>query len=132
MPATGAPRRVYRTEGRSFEPRAFKCFGPAAIAGIGYLEPTTESRCIPIVLPRKPRGSLERFLSFKVEPSAKRLADRLDAWATPAVIDALRDTSPSYPADLRDRHVEVWWNLFSIADMAGEDWPQGPRTPPRW
>jgi hypothetical protein len=81
---------VYRTEGRSFEPRAFKCFGPAAIAGIGYLEPTTESRCIPVVLPRKQRGSLERFLSFKVEPAANRLADRLDAWATPEVIDSLQ------------------------------------------
>jgi hypothetical protein len=119
---------VYRTEGRSFEPRAFKCFGPAAIAGIGYLEPTTESRCIPVVLPRKQRGSLERFLSFKVEPAANRLADRLDAWATPEVIDSLRVASPSYPAELRDRHVEVWWNLFAIADLAGEGWPEAARV----
>jgi Protein of unknown function (DUF3631) len=113
---------VYRTEGRSFEPRAFKAFGPAAIAGIGYLEATTESRCIPTVLPRKQRGSLERFLSFKVELSANRLADRLDAWATPEVIESLLNASPSYPAELRDRHVEVWWNLFAIADLAGGGW----------
>ncbi|HYZ13757.1 MAG TPA: DUF3631 domain-containing protein [Actinomycetota bacterium] len=119
---------VYRTEGRSFEPRGFKCFGPAAIAGIGYLEPTTESRCIPIVLPRKPRGSLERFLSFKVEPAANRIAERLEAWATPDVIDTLRDASPFYPAELRDRHVEVWWNLFAIADLAGEGWPEAARA----
>jgi hypothetical protein len=114
---------VYRTEGRSFEPRGFKCFGPAVIAGIGYLEPTTESRCIPIVLPRKQRGSLERFISFKVEPSANRLADHLEAWATLDVVDALRNVTPSYPVELRDRHVEVWWSLFAIADLAGEDWP---------
>ena len=118
---------VYRTEGRSFEPRAFKCFGPAAIAGIGYLEPTTESRCIPALMPRAPRGSLERFIGFKVEPAANRLADRLDAWATPEVVDVLRDASPSYPPELRDRHVEVWWNLFAIADLAGEAWPETAR-----
>jgi hypothetical protein len=122
---------VYRTEGRSFEPRAFKCFGPDAIAGIGYLEPTTESRCIPTVMPRAPRGSLKRFIGFKVEPAANRLADRLDAWATPEVIDALRDESPSYPPELRDRHVEVWWNLFAIADLAGEEWSQVAREAAR-
>ena len=118
---------VYRTEGRSFEPRAFRCFGPAAIAGIGYLEPTTESRCIPAVMPRAPRGSLKRFIGFKVEPAANRLADRLDAWATPEVIEALRRAEPDYPAELRDRHVEVWWNLLAIADLAGEGWPQAAR-----
>jgi hypothetical protein len=118
---------VLRSEGRSFEPRAFRCFGPAVIAGIGYLEPTTESRCIPIVLPRKQRGSLERFLSFKVEPSANRIAERLEAWATPEIVEALRDATPSYPPELRDRQVEVWWNLFTIADLAAEGWPQAAR-----
>jgi hypothetical protein len=39
----------------------------------------------------------------------------------------LRDAAPSYPPELRDRHVEVWWNLFAIADLAGEDWPQAAR-----
>jgi hypothetical protein len=118
---------VYRTEGRSFEPRAFAAFGPAVVAGIGYLEPTTESRCIPIALPRKPRGSLERFIAFLVEPSAIEIAEQLEAWATPEVIDQLRSHTPDYPAELRDRHVEVWWNLFSIADLAGGDWPQRAR-----
>jgi hypothetical protein len=118
---------VYRTEGRSFEPRAFKAFGPAVIAGIGYLEPTTESRCIPIALPRKPRGSLERFIGFLVEPAATAIADQLEAWATPEVIDELRSHRPDYPAELRDRHVEVWWNLFSIAAMAGGAWPDRAR-----
>ena len=44
-------------------------------------------------MPRAPRGTLKRFIGFKVEPSANRLADRLDAWATPEVIEALRDAS---------------------------------------
>ena len=118
---------VLRSEGRSFEPKAFKAFGPAAIAGIGQLEPTTESRCIPIVLSRKPRGSLERWISFLVEADASEIADQLEAWATPEVVDYLTKQSPEYPPQLRDRHVEVWWNLFAIADMAGGPWPQRAR-----
>jgi len=119
---------VYRTEGRSFEPRAFKAFGPAAIAGIGHLEPTTESRCIPVVLTRKPRGSLERFISFRVEPDANEILNRFRAWAAPEVIDHLRDQTPAYPPELRDRHVEAWWNMLTIADLAGGEWPLAARA----
>ena len=118
---------VYRSEGRSFEPRAFRAFGPAAIAGIGSLEPTTESRCIPVRLSRKPRGTLERFIGFLVEPEANILADRLEAWAQAEVIDHLAKQTPSYPKELRDRHVEVWWGLFNIADLAGEVWSRRAR-----
>lgn len=122
---------AYRNEGRSFEPRGFKAFGPAAVAGIGYLDPTTESRCIPVVLHRKPRGSLERFVSFLVEPEANAIADRLEAWVTDDVVDRLRGHVPDYPAELRDRHVEVWWSLFSIADLAGGTWPHDARSAAR-
>jgi len=113
--------KAYRSDGKSFEPRAFSAFGPAAIAGIGYLEPTTESRCIPILLPR--RKGLERFISFLFEDDANAIADRLEAWATDEVTAFLRTYRPEFPAELRSRHVEVWWNLFGIADMAGGEWP---------
>ena len=44
------------------------------------------------------------------------------------MIETLRDASPAYPSELRDRHVEVWWNLCAIADLAGEDWPEAARA----
>jgi hypothetical protein len=119
---------VYRSEGRTFEPRAFRAFGPAAIAGLGNLAATTESRCIPIVLSRKPRGSCERFIWFQVGPNARALSERLAAWATPAVIERLGEWEPEYPPELRDRQVESWWGLFSIADMAGGPWPELARS----
>jgi hypothetical protein len=123
---------VYRSDGKTFEPRAFKTFGPAAVAGIGTLEATTESRCIPITLTRKPRGSLERFIGHLIEPAAQKLGARLDAWASSEkMTDRLRAAKPQYPEELRDRQVEAWWPLFAIADEAGEDWPQAARDAAR-
>jgi hypothetical protein len=120
--------KVGRTVGRDHEGRQFKAFGPAAIAGLGSLHPTTESRCIPIVLERKERGDGERFLSLMVEDEAHRIAERLDAWASEETSRSLRDARPEIPAELRDRHAEVWWSLFTIADRAGGDWPRRARA----
>jgi hypothetical protein len=123
---------VYRSDGKTFEPRAFKAFGPAAIAGIGTLEATTESRCIPITLTRKPRGSLERFIPHLVEPVGRKLGARLDSWtSTEKMMDRLRAATPAYPDELRDRQVEAWWPLFAIADEAGGDWPDASRNAAR-
>jgi hypothetical protein len=112
-----------RTTGQNHEAKRFAAFGPAAIAGIGHLHPTTESRCIPILLDRKPRGEGERWIRFQVEAQGRALADRLEAWATDEVIARLRDASPQIVEELRDRHVETWWLLWAIADEAGGDWP---------
>jgi hypothetical protein len=119
---------AYRSEGKTFEPRAFKAFGPAAIAGIGTLAATTESRCVPITLTRKPRGTCERFIPHMVEPAADKLAARLETWvATEKMLVRLKAAEPKYPEELRDRQVETWWPLFAIADEAGGDWPDSAR-----
>lgn len=120
--------KVGRTVGRDHEGRHFKAFGPCAIAGLGALAATTESRCIPIVLERKDKGSGERWLPFLVEDEARALADRLEAWASEATVAILRADRPSIPPELRDRHAEGWWGLFAIADLAGEGWPSRARA----
>jgi hypothetical protein len=120
--------KVGRTVGRDHEGRYFKAFGPAAIAGLGSLHPTTESRCIPIALERKRRGSGERWLPFLVEPEASAIASGLAAWASEATIAALRDARPEIPPELRDRHAEAWWSLLAVADSAGGLWPDAARA----
>jgi Protein of unknown function (DUF3631) len=120
--------KVGRTVGRDHEGRHFKAFGPCAIAGLGTLAATTESRCIPIALERKDKGSGERWLPFLVESSARSIADRLEAWASEATVDLLRAVRPAIPSELRDRHVEGWWGLFAIAELAGEGWPARARA----
>jgi hypothetical protein len=114
---------VLRVVGANHESRRFAVFGPAAIAGLGSLHPTTESRCIPIVLERKARGSGERWLPFLLENESAGLRERLAMWASDEVIERLRLARPAIPEELRDRHAEAWWGLFAIADEAAGDWP---------
>jgi Protein of unknown function (DUF3631) len=121
-------RRVGRTVGREHEARYFAAFGPAAIAGLGSLHPTTESRCIPVALERKVRGSGERWLPFLVEAEAASIAGRLAAWASAETVATLRGARPAIPPELRDRHAEGWWSLFAIADAAGREWPASARA----
>lgn len=118
---------VIRCVGNTYEPRRFSCWGPAAITGIGQLHPTTESRCIPIMLDRKGRQTCERWLPHLVAQEVGRLADRLAAWATESVVRTLGDARPEIPAGLRDRHVEGWWGMWAIADLAGGEWPRRAR-----
>lgn len=115
---------VYRSVGQQHEPKAFSAFGPAVVAGIGHLHPTTESRCIPIVLERKPRGEGERWLRFLHEDEGRQIADAFSRWANEETIGRLAAATPEIPQGLRDRHVETWWGLWSIADEAGGEWPE--------
>jgi hypothetical protein len=119
---------VLRTVGKNHEARRFAAFGPAAIAGLGNLHPTTESRCIPIVLERKLTTQGERWLPFLFEDEIEALRGELEEWANPEVVDQVRHMTPSLPAGLRDRHAEVWWSMFSIADLAAGEWPQRARN----
>jgi hypothetical protein len=116
-------KTVLRSVGCAHEPRAFSVFGPCVIAGLATLHPTTESRCIPIELDQA--FAVERFLPFlpEIEAPLVALRERLDAWATEEVIERLRIARPSFPDGLRSRSVEVWWNLWAIADEAGGEWP---------
>ncbi len=120
---------AWRVVGREHEPRQFRAFGPCAIAGLGTLAATTESRCIPIVLERKDRGAGERWLPFRLAGEINALIDRAESWAaTERVLDDLRAANPKLPPELRDRQVEVWWILFAIADAASEEWGHRART----
>jgi hypothetical protein len=120
--------RAIRSSGPNHDAREFAVFGPAAIAGLGSLHPTTESRCIPIVLDRKIRGQGERWIPFLVEAEVESIRTRLVSWASEDRIKTLRGARPDIPSDLRDRHAEVWWSLFAIADLAGGDWSRRARA----
>jgi hypothetical protein len=120
--------KVLRTTGQNHDSRRFAAFGPAAIAGLGSLHPTTESRCIPIVLVRKMRGSGERWMQFLVDHETAVLRERLAIWASPERLETLRTARPAIPAELRDRHAEAWWALFAIADAASDDWGRRARS----
>lgn len=117
-------------EGKKWVMRRFPIFGPTALAGLGRLADTTESRCVPIVLQRKPHGSaVEDFMLQLVEPDAGPLRERLEVVATPELLERLRTARPDLDElrPVRDRVREVWWPLVAIADAAGGDWPKRAR-----
>jgi uncharacterized protein DUF3631 len=79
------------------------------------------------VYPDRPRaqaeGAGERWISFLHAEETEALARRLEAWADADITERLRTAHPLLPEGMRDRHVEVWWGLFAIADEAGGTWP---------
>jgi hypothetical protein len=118
-------------KGKGFEIKRFPTFGPTALAGLARLAETTESRCIPIVLQRKPASfAVEDFMLPLVEPEAIVLRERIGEWTTPDVVEALRPARPDLEElrVLRDRIREVWWPLVAIADFAGAGWPARARA----
>ena len=88
---------AWRVVGKDFQPREFRAFGPCAIAGLGTLAATTESRCVPIVLERKARGSGERWLPHRLEEEIQALSAALEAWAEEATIFSLRAAESGDP-----------------------------------
>jgi hypothetical protein len=114
-------------QGANLTYKDFSTYGPKAIAGIGKLPSTIESRSIPIALKRRTKG----------EPVAKWR--RRDAWAVAeplrarlatagrAAVGALKPARPELPNGLSDRAEDVLEPLFAIADLAGTDWPQRAR-----
>jgi len=116
--------------GNGFVTKRFPIFGPTALAGLSRLADTTESRCIPIVLERKPSGSMEDFMLQLVEPEGIALRERLASAVTDELVEVLRTARPNLDQLrlLRDRIREVWWPLIVLADAAGGDWPVRART----
>ncbi|MDE2149289.1 MAG: DUF3631 domain-containing protein [Gammaproteobacteria bacterium] len=113
---------VIRTVGEDFEPRRFATWAPKAVAMIGRLPPTLDSRAIHIELRRMTPA--DRVETLRVEraghlPELARKAARFTADHT----RQLRDADPDLPAMLRGRPADNWRPLIAIADVAGGDWP---------
>ena len=99
-------------------------FGMAVLAGIGDLPDTIEDRAIVISMRR--RGNGEHVASFRRRsiPALHELREHLNAWVREH-LTVLRDAEPDLPVE--DRAADVWEPLVSIADLAGDDWPNRAR-----
>jgi hypothetical protein len=105
----------------------FPVFGPVAMAGIGQLGPTLQSRSIVIELWKAPPDVPLLALD---DPRHREAADE-DAQALRAAMNALvlshcwlmQYTRVNLPATITHRDAELWRPLFTIASLAGGDWP---------
>ncbi len=105
----------------------FHVFAPVALAAIGKLPATLESRAIIIHMRRRtPDEPVERFRARIVRKTAVPLIERLTEWA-PLYEDELRTAEPDIPDEIDDRAQDIWEPLIAIADLAGGDWPERTR-----
>jgi Protein of unknown function (DUF3631)/Toprim-like len=123
----GGKTSVAVASGRDFSYRDLSTFSPKAIAGIGKLPDTVQSRSIPIRLKRKASEErVERFRRRQVEAAAESVRERVERFSS-AELEALQEAEPELPEELGDRAADVWEPLLAIADRAGGEWPQRAR-----
>jgi putative DNA primase/helicase len=117
---------VIRTAGEDHEPRRFATWAPKAIAQIGPLAPTLESRAIKIELRRMAEGEEVEPLRGDRLGYLQPLCRKAWRWAQDNA-EALRMADPEIPSSLRGRTADNWRHLLAIADQVGGHWPETAR-----
>jgi hypothetical protein len=108
--------------------REFPVFAATALAAIGNLPETIESRSIIIPMRRRaPDEEVAAFRRRKVEAEAHGLRDALAEWAV-IHTEALTEVEPEMPTGIEDRAADIWEPLIAIADLAGGTWPKRARA----
>lgn len=111
-------------QGANIGYKDFSVFGPKCIAGIGRLPSTVESRSIPIALKRRMKNELlKKWRDRDGWEEGTAIRERMAAVMADK-LEALRGARPAMPEGLSDRAEDVMEPLFSIADMAGGEWPE--------
>jgi putative DNA primase/helicase len=117
---------VVRTVGEAHEPRRFATWAPKAIALIGRLPATLESRALHIELQRLGDGEHVEPLRGDRLAHLEPLRRKGWRWASDNAA-RLSTTDPPMPPTLRGRTADNWRALIAIADVAGGDWPMKAR-----
>lgn len=121
---------VIRTVGEDHDPRRFRTWSPKAIALIGKLPATLESRAVHVELRRLGVGERVEPLRGDRLQHLVPLARKAARWGADNAV-ALRAAEPDVPDFLRGRAADNWRNLLAIADVAGGDWPRQAREAAR-
>jgi hypothetical protein len=110
--------------GNIIETEEIESYAAVALAGLGSLPDTIMSRTVAIRMRRRaPDEHVEAFRHRVHAPVGKDLCRRLAAWAG-TVADAAEQARPDMPIGVEDRNADMWEPLFSVADLAGSDWPK--------
>jgi hypothetical protein len=114
--------------GNGFTTQDFLTFCPKAIAGIGRLPDTVESRSIPIRMRRRlPGEEVQKLRRRDAAAVCQPVLQRAEAWAS-EMVDLLRSMEPQIPDELGDRAADVWEPLIATADLARGTWPARARA----
>jgi hypothetical protein len=119
---TRATAQVWRCEGESRDPKGFSTWAPVAIAKIGTLPETLESRSIVIPMQRRRPDERTQPIGAEDRQAWARLGSMAARWSADN-IEALAAAAPELPSGLFNRTRDNWRPLITIADAAGGHWP---------
>jgi putative DNA primase/helicase len=123
---TRATAQVWRCEGESREPKGFSTWAPIAIAKIGTLAETLESRSIVIPMRRRRLDEPTQPVRPEDRETFARLGRMAARWSSDNP-EALAAALPELPSGLFNRTRDNWRPLIAIADVAGGHWPDRAR-----
>lgn len=97
-------------------------FAMAALAGIGAMPDTIEDRAVVIRMRRRAPGeTVAPFRHRRDRPALTHISAALSDWLASKLAD-LERAEPVMP--LEDRAADTWEPLITIADHAGQRWPE--------
>jgi len=115
-------------EGKKMRVERFPVFAATALAAIGDLPETVESRSVIVPMRRRrPDESVEPFRLRNVVMVAEPLRGALSLWAH-RYQDALERREPRMPDGINDRLADSWEPLLAVAELADEAWITRART----
>ncbi|MGH6657268.1 MAG: DUF3631 domain-containing protein, partial [Actinocrinis sp.] len=107
---------------------AFPSYAALAMGGLGSLPDTILTRSVIIRMRRRgPGESVEPFRQRLHEPEGHALRKRLAEWAE-LVAPQITGVYPVMPEGVNDRPADVWEPLLTVADAAGQAWPERARA----
>lgn len=110
--------------GKKVEVEAIEAFCPVALAGLGWLPDTLQTRSVIVRMKRRAPGeTVEPFRRRDYLDQGHRLRDLLSRWAESARAE-VSSGRPVMPKGIEDRAADVWEPLLAVADAAGGDWPE--------
>lgn len=111
------------TERGKVLPQELSTYSAVALGGLGSLPDTLMMRSVIIRMRKRgPGEEVEPFRPRLHEALADALRDELAAWAAGVMVLA-EGSEPSLPDGITDRDADVWEPLFTVADLAGGEWP---------
>ncbi len=110
-------------QGAKMEATEFPVFTPVALAAIGDLPDTVQSRSIVIRMRRRrPDERVEQMRARDSRAATADLRARLDEWSQSPAAVRLADARPHLPPGITDRLADVFEPLIAIGDAAGLLW----------
>lgn len=112
---------VIRCDGDKHDPKRFSTWAPKAVACIGSLSGTIEDRSIVIRLRRKMVNEQKEHINEEATKVFDEIRQKCLRFKEDH-LDDLYKILPKRPPELNDRAAGNWAPLFTIAELAGEDW----------